>query len=72
VRPGPPIIDVTTNRICRGLDPSVLPALQAGNTNLQDRVEVVQFSAPGSYLVICGVLPHFVNDNMFGYVKVVE
>jgi hypothetical protein len=30
----------------------------------------VTFASPGVYLVICGVFPHFVNDNMHGFVKV--
>jgi len=48
-------------RIYRGLDPSTQPP---------DRVEVVHFAAPGTYLVICGVLPHF-QAGMYGYVRVV-
>ncbi len=59
--PGAPLIDDPTNRIYRGLDPSLQP---------RDRVEVVHFANPGTYLVICGVLPHFVNDRMFGFVRV--
>ncbi|MCI0348614.1 MAG: hypothetical protein L0Z53_04240, partial [Acidobacteriales bacterium] len=59
---GPPLIADPNNRIYRGLDPSLQP---------QDRVEVVLFPNPGRYLVICGVLPHFANDNMFGFVKVI-
>jgi hypothetical protein len=58
--PGLPIINDPTNRVYRGQDPSLLP---------QDRVETVQLSAPGRYLVICGFLFHF-RDNMFGYVNV--
>jgi hypothetical protein len=27
-------------------------------------------SQPGLHLVICGVVPHFVNDDMFGWVRV--
>jgi len=27
---------------------------------------------PGRYLVICAVHPHFVDDGMFGFVKVTE
>ena len=57
----PGLIDDPNNRVYRGLDPRPLP---------QDRVEVVQFPEPGLYLVICGVVPHFVIDNMHGYVKV--
>ena len=60
--PGPPLINDPANRVYRGLDPSLFP---------QDRVEVVLFSTPGTYLVICGVLPHFVDDSMYGFVKVV-
>ena len=55
-----PIIDDPEGRIYRGLDPT----LQAS-----DRVEVVNFAEPGVYLVICGVLPHFV-EGMYGYVRV--
>jgi len=58
---GPPLINDPNRRIYRGLDPS---------TQTQDRVEVVMFDRPGTYLVICGVRPHFVNDGMYGFVKV--
>jgi plastocyanin len=58
---GPPLINDPNRRIYRGLDPS---------TQSQDRVEVVQFDRPGTYLVICAVVPHFVNDRMYGFVKV--
>jgi uncharacterized cupredoxin-like copper-binding protein len=34
-----------------------------------DRVEVVHFAEPGTYLVICGVLPHF-QAGMYGFVRV--
>jgi hypothetical protein len=30
----------------------------------------VTLTKPGTYLVICGVLPHFAVDGMFGFVKV--
>lgn len=63
VPPGPPLINDPRNRVYRGLDPSVLRPVQ-------DRVEVVQFPNPGTYLVICGVLPHFAVDKMYGFVKV--
>ena len=41
----------------------------------QDRVEAVGFNAPGTYLVMCGVLPHFFDATtgkfiMFGFVEV--
>jgi plastocyanin len=58
----PPLIDDPTNRVYRGPDPRTVG---------QDRVEVVSFQNPGTYLVICGVRPHFVNDNMFGFVDVI-
>jgi len=35
----------------------------------RERVEVVQCENPGTYLVICGVLPHF-QQRMIGFVKV--
>lgn len=55
-----PIIDDATNRIYRGLDPTLQPI---------DRVEVVEFLTPGTYLVICGIRPHFLGG-MYGYVRV--
>ncbi|HSL22532.1 MAG TPA: hypothetical protein VK886_13440 [Vicinamibacterales bacterium] len=60
-QPVPPLINDPTNRLYRGVDPSLFP---------QDRVEVVQFPNAGTYLVICGVRPHFVTDGMYGFVKV--
>jgi plastocyanin len=57
----PGLIDDPNHRIYRGMDPRLFP---------QDRVEVVNFSNPGTYLVMCGVRPHFVNDRMFGFVRV--
>lgn len=63
--PRPPnfeLIADRTNRVYRGLDPSLLP---------QDRVEVVTLREPGTYLVICGFVPHFVADNMHGFVRVI-
>jgi plastocyanin len=44
-------------------------AARTGQPVLQDRVEAVQFAELGRYLVICGVLPHFLGG-MYGYVKV--
>ena len=62
--PGPPpfpgFINDPNNRIYRGLDPRPLP---------QDRVEVVTFASPGTHLVVCGLVPHFV-EGMHGFVKV--
>jgi plastocyanin len=66
----PPLINEPTNRIYRGLDPSLQPPYRMGMEFVQDRVEVVQFTKPGKYLVICGVHGHFFNDDMFGFVKV--
>ena len=63
-RAGGGIIDDANKRIYRGLDPN-LPE------NPRDRVEVVNFSKVGTYLVICGVRNHFVNDGMFGFVRVI-
>jgi plastocyanin len=58
----PPLIDDPNRRIYRGPDPRTLP---------RDRVEVVHFDKPGTYLVICGVLPHF-TEGMYGFVKVIR
>ena len=62
--PLPPVINDTNRRIYRGIDPTLLPP--AGQ---EDRIEAVQFTEPGTYLVICAILPHF-QDGMFGYVRV--
>jgi len=59
--PGLMLINDPDRRIYRGPDPSLLPSL--------DRVEVVTFPKPGTYLVICGVLVHF-QDDMHGFVRV--
>jgi hypothetical protein len=59
--PFPILIDDPNNRIYRGADPGGQPL---------DRVETVHFAVPGTYLVICGIVFHFVNDNMHGFVKV--
>jgi hypothetical protein len=65
--PGAPptvgLIDDPTNRLYRGLSPLTQP---------QDRVEVVHFSEKGLYLVVCLVSPHFINDNMYGWVRVLR
>src|SRR4030095_15961598 len=76
----PPLINDPANRVYLGNDPSVFPLLrgpvQQGPIGppfqpvLQDRVEVVHFPNPGKFLVICAVLPHFV-DGMVGYVNVI-
>jgi hypothetical protein len=58
---GVPLIDDPTHRLYRGLDPSLQP---------RDREEGVYFEKPGTYLVICGVQDHFVNDQMYGYITV--
>jgi plastocyanin len=36
----------------------------------RDGVEVVKFTKPGTYLVICARFNHFVDDGMFGFVEV--
>jgi hypothetical protein len=70
--PGPPLINDTVDRLYAGLDPTTIHGGPPNPRNpLLERVEVVQFTRKGRHLVICGVLPHFVNDNMYGWVKVV-
>ena len=63
----PDLINDSTNRIFRGVDPRTAPTAQ-------DRVESVTFHKPGTYLVICAVHPHFEPTPgtfvMFGFVKV--
>ncbi len=56
-----PLIADADNRRFRGLDPTLQP---------QDRVEVVRFLEPGRYLLVCGVLSHFAQDGMYGFVTV--
>jgi hypothetical protein len=57
------VINDVNNRVYRGLDPQFL----IPSTNPQqvprerDRVEVVQFTKPGTYLVICALRNHFFN-----------
>jgi plastocyanin len=64
---GPPIMNDANRRIYRGIDP-VISSGPPPVLNL-DRVEVVHFADPGTYLVICAVLPHFA-EGMYGYVRV--
>ena len=63
--PGPPpfpgFINDPNNRIYRGLDPRPLP---------QDRQESVTLADRGTYLVVCGLVPHF-DEGMHGWIKVV-
>jgi len=74
---GPGLVDYDTKRVYRGQNPFVLqyvalvpqPAGTTGNT-VVDRIEAVNFKEPGRYLVTCGVVPHFFNDSMHGYVNV--
>lgn len=47
---------------------TAIPAV--ASVTRRDGVEVVKFSKPGTYLVICARTNHFVNDGMFGYVRV--
>lgn len=62
--PFPGFVDDPVNRIYRGPDPRVFfPS--------QDRIEVVSIANPGTYLVICGVVPHF-DEKMHAWIKVVE
>ncbi|HSI89272.1 MAG TPA: hypothetical protein VK918_09460 [Pyrinomonadaceae bacterium] len=65
--PLPPVINSPAGRLYRGVNP-VISAGPPPIINL-DRVEVVHFDSPGTYLVICAVLPHFL-EGMYGYVRV--
>lgn len=65
----PPVVDDSLNRVYRGVNPFDLPAGKFGPP--LDRVEAVNFSEPGRYLVICTFVPHFL-DRMHGYVNVVK
>src|SRR4030095_2459135 len=56
--PFPGFIDDPANRVYRVSDPRPLP---------QDRLENVTFAAKGTYLVVCGLVPHF-DEGMHGFV----
>jgi plastocyanin len=58
---GTPLINDPVRRVYGGLDPTTQP---------RERTEVVNFHAEGKYLVVCGVQSHFVNDQMYGWVRV--
>ena len=72
------LINDPNHRIYRGQDPSLQPNDRSGTAFLQDRVEVVRFLEPGTYLVICGVKNHFQGSTtgpnpqppMYGFVTV--
>lgn len=57
------VINDSNKRIYRGVN-------ETGPTGARDRVEVVHFAKPGTYLVICALRNHFVNDGMYGFVVV--
>jgi len=73
----PNLIDDANKRIYRGLNPIPLRAAIAVGTPstiqhvvLRDRVEAVHFAKAGKYLAICTVRSHFVDHQMWGFVKV--
>jgi hypothetical protein len=72
--PAVDLINDPTNRLYRGQDPSLQPLDRSGTAFLQDRVEVVRFLHPGTYLVICGIKGHFLGSEtqppMYGFVTV--
>jgi hypothetical protein len=57
------VIDDPNKRIYRGVN-------ETAQTGARDRVEVVHFAKPGTYLVICAIRSHFVDDGMYGFVVV--
>ena len=70
----PLIVNEPNNRVYRGINPVSFPGTAAPFMPPifnPDRVEVVHFDTPGTYLVICALVPHF-NDGMYGYVKVLS
>jgi hypothetical protein len=70
------VINDPTTRIYRGPCFSTNFGTNPSTTiTRRDGVEVVQFTKPGTYLVICARLNHFINSatnefQMFGFVKV--
>ncbi len=79
--PGPLFINFFTNLYYTGINPANPPNPLGANTgtplnpttlsNLMNRVESVSFLAPGTYLVICNVNPHF-RDGMWAWVRVTD
>jgi len=71
------LIDDPRGRIYRGLSPAAVPANFFGPgvpaaaipAAPPDRIEVVNFPRPGTYLVICSVRTHFLGG-MYGFVMV--
>jgi len=72
--PAVDLINDPTHRLYRGQDPSLQPLDRSGIAFLQDRVEVMRFLHPGTYLVICGIKGHFLGSEtqppMYGFVTV--
>jgi plastocyanin len=59
----PPLVADPNNRIYRGPNPFLfIPQT--------DRIETITIAHPGTYLVTCGVFPHF-EEGMHGFIKVV-
>jgi plastocyanin len=71
VNAGPPATSLGLPLFYSGLNSLTPPAAPpfAPISVDQNRVEAVQFTTPGKYLVICAVLPHF-NDGMTAWVVV--
>jgi plastocyanin len=65
-------INDPTNQFYPGINPAGGPLGTPASTdpsNARNRVESVAFTEPGTYLVICNVRGHFLDD-MFAFVKV--
>src|SRR5262249_33781674 len=67
VPPSGQFIDDTDQLYYGGINPNGAPP--PGISNARNRVESVQFSDPGTYLVICNIRSHFLNG-MYGFVTV--
>jgi hypothetical protein len=71
----PQVVNDPLNRVYWGVNPFSLvpPPVPPSPVSVVppplDRVEAVTFSAPGTYLVVCTFVPHFL-DKMHGFVKV--
>lgn len=72
---GPPVPVVPVGTLAtyyQGINPLVSPQPGppfAQATAATNRIEPVVFTAPGRYLVICAILPHF-NDKMYAWIEV--
>lgn len=68
------LVNYDVNVFAKGVNPGTPPAFADASVNpsgVSNRTDSFGFSLPGRYLVICNVLPHFV-DGMYAWINVVD